>query len=167
VIDKRHFPFCAVPEKQERGAYHMHIAVVGNQDLPFLRACWYVALGGTETDTDSAVRGNIDVTSSEMRFGGLTQALITQKLVNYLCKYLTKTFDDDDTLGIHRYTKSRGIPKPKTQKQYLMACFCNGKGDFLDAIKETIGIAKLFGVGHDYTLYNRDEDLFILRGTYQ
>jgi hypothetical protein len=66
----RDWPYVAVREVQERGALHMHIACVGKQDLPLIRACWYVALGGSEFDGGENVLGQIDVQSQKRRFSG-------------------------------------------------------------------------------------------------
>jgi hypothetical protein len=164
LAEKRHYAFCAVPELQERGAYHMHIAVVGKQDIPFLRACWYVALNGTESDTGEQVKGQIDVTNSKRKFGTETTFHKTQTLVGYLTKYITKSFDEDTTLGVHRYTKSRGIPKVDTNKQYLMACFSNGQKGFLDAIYEVVDKLEGQGIGDDWQIWNRGQELFVIRG---
>jgi hypothetical protein len=164
IQSKRHYPFCAVPELQERGAYHMHVAVSGKQDIPFLRACWYVALGGTEFDKNEQVLGNIDVTTQTKRFSNSTTTLKTRALVGYLTKYITKSFQEDSELGIHRYTKSRGNPPVDTKREYLMACFSNGEKGFLDAIKEVIDIAEVQGIGNDWSIWNRNDELFIIRG---
>lgn len=165
VLEKRDFQFMAVPELQERGAFHMHLGVTGKQDIPLLRACWYVALGGAVNDSKERARGAINVTFAQKKFGNETPHFKKMKLVNYLVKYIAKTFEDDNTLGIHRYTKSRHIPKPETDRYYLNSCFHIGKGDFLDVIHEVIANAKICGVGDDYTLFNRGEDVLILRGS--
>lgn len=162
---KRHFPFVAVPELQDRGAYHMHIACVGKQDLNLLRACWYVALGGSPSDKGADVRGQIDVTSQKKMFGTASEKFKTMKLVNYLTKYISKGFTQDDRVGEKRYSKARDIEPPKQLKQYLLACFSNGQQDFVDAIQETISIANFYGIGSDFQMFNRGTDLFILRGT--
>lgn len=162
--EKRVYPFCAVPELQDRGAYHMHMAVVGFQDIPLLRACWYVALGGAENDKGIDVLGQIDVTSSHKRWGGETETFKTQKLVGYMVKYMGKTFEENEMLGIHRYSVSRrDIPKTKTQKQFLHACYSNGSDDYVDALKEVYQYAEFLGV-QNLVPFNRDLDMFILRG---
>ena len=162
--DPRDFKFVAVPELQKRGAYHMHIGVTGKQDIPLLRACWYVALGGSISDKGENVLGAINVTHAEKRFADASPHMKKMKLVNYLVKYISKTFEEDESLGIHRYTKSRGIPKPQASRYYLNSCFYLGTGDFINIIMETIEHAKVLGVGNDYSIFNRGEEFFILRG---
>jgi hypothetical protein len=163
--DLRHYPYCAVPEYQERGAFHMHVACVGKQDIPLLRACWYTALGGQINDTGEDVKGQIDIRYNPKRFSGESELFKTFKLVNYLTKYISKSFEASEELGIHRYSKSREIPKVITHKQFLIAAYSNGNNEFLDAMKEVISISEFIGVGNDYQLWNRGLDLFVLRGT--
>lgn len=161
--DQRYFPFVAVPELQDRGAYHMHLAVAGKQDLNLLRACWYVALGGSVSDKGSDVLGQIDVTSQKRMWGTASETYKTMKLVGYLTKYIGKGFESDERLGEKRYSKSRQIPKVIKWQQNLVACFSNGQQDFVDAMQETFRIAELHGIGNDIMIWNRGTDLFTLR----
>lgn len=162
-LTKFDWPYVAVRELQERGALHMHIACCGRQDIATLRACWYVALGGNHNDTAENTLGQIDVQSHTKRFSGETSVFKTFKLVQYLTKYITKTFETDNTLGKARYKASRQIPKPIVHKQYLQAYFSYGDKPFTDAMKEVISIAGFHGVT-DFQLWNRGDDIFILRG---
>ncbi len=165
--EKRQYAFCAVPEKQERGAFHMHIAVVGKQDIPLLRACWYVALGGNVNDAGADVKGQIDVTHQGKRFGGQTESWKAQKLVDYLTKYIGKSFLENETLGIHRYVKSLNQEKVIIHKQYLIACYSNGKKDHVDAMQEVVELANSMGV-IDHFVWGRwggGYDVFTLKGT--
>ena len=75
----------------------------------------------------------------------------------------SKGFEQSSELGQHRYKVSRGISKPNQQKQNLIACFSNGGQGFVDAVKEVLKIADFIGVT-DLELWNRGEDVFILRG---
>lgn len=163
--EPRHWPYVAVREKQDRGAYHMHIACVGKQDLALLRGCWYVALGGTVQDEGSDSLGAINVQYAQKRFSGQTETHKTFKLVQYLCKYIAKTFDDTDELGQRRYKASRLIPKPRTQTQYLPIYYSMGDERFPEAMKAAIAIAKFIGV-ENFEPWNRGLDIYILRGTY-
>ena len=155
--------YVATPELQERGAYHMHIACVGKQDISLLRACWYVALGGTANDKGEHVLGQIDVQSDKKRFSGETSVFKTFKLVSYLTKYVTKSFLTSDLMGEKRYSSSRGVPKPQIQKRYLTALFDMPIECFSEAMREVIYDAEFEGVT-DYQLWNRGLDIFILRG---
>jgi len=96
-IVRREIPgyrWVAVPERQERGAWHWHIAVKGFQNVRFLREAWKRVVGD----------GNIDVKGPgrKVRVGKL-------KLAYYLVKYISKK-SDDVKMGLHRYfgTRERG-----------------------------------------------------------
>ena len=165
--ENRFYPFCAVPEQQERGAFHMHIAVVGKQDIPLLRACWYVALGGSINDAGEVVKGQIDVTHQSKKWGGESEAWKAQKLVDYLSKYIGKSFLENEKLGLTRYTKSRNQEKVILKKQYLLACYSNGEKDHIDAMSEVIDIANDMGVV-DFFVWGRwggGYDVFTLKGS--
>jgi len=162
---KRDYAYVAVPELQERGAYHMHIACVGRQDLDLLRACWYVALGGSESDSGTSVLGQIDVQYHKKRFSGLTEIHKTFKLVGYLTKYIAKSFEVSHQLGEKRYSSTRSVPKPIVNNQNLVAMFDAGDKPFVDSIKEVLSIAEFHGL-RDLQLWNRGLDVFVLRGTY-
>lgn len=165
--EKRIYDFCAVPERQKRGAYHMHVAVVGFQDLALLRACWYVALGGSVSDTGDTVKGELDVTSQVKRWGGVSENWKAQKLVDYLTKYIGKSFQENETLGIHRYVKSLNQAKVIVKKQFLIACYSHGKKDHVDAMKEVIELAESMGVT-DHFIWGRwggGYDVFTLKGS--
>ena len=92
--------YVAVPEKQQRGAWHWHLAVAGRQDVNLLRTCWLAVVG----------EGNIDV--QPPKIGKQKQRLA---IVRYLSKYLTKTFSEDEhELNGHRFRASQGIYIPCT-----------------------------------------------------
>lgn len=162
--EKRTWQYVAVPELQDRGAFHMHIACHGKQDLSLLRACWYVALGGSVSDKGDQVLGAVDVQFHKKRFSGLTELHKTFSLVRYLTKYISKGFEDQDQLGLQRYKVSNKIEKPITHKQFLMACFANNQKGFFEAMQEVLGIAEFMGVGLNFELWNRGEDVFTLKG---
>lgn len=87
------FPWLAVPELQERGAWHWHLAVRGWQNVQLLRSIWRSIVG----------EGNIDVRSprkgKRARFGRLA-------LSYYLAKYILKEKDNTEP-GQHRYYRAR------------------------------------------------------------
>jgi len=90
--------YIAVPEKQKRGAWHWHIAVVGRQNIELLRASWRQVVGGGNIDVQPPKRGK-----SNRRLG----------IVKYLGKYLAKGFAEDHReLNGHRYRASLGIAIP-------------------------------------------------------
>lgn len=162
---RREFNYVAVPELQERGAFHMHMAVHGKQDIKFLNACWYVALGGSPTDKGDNTKGAVNVVYFKRRFSGYRSEIKTTRLVSYLTKYVTKDFFNDDNLGQHRYSRSRGIPKPYESKQFLQSCAQIGKG-FVDAIIEVNEILKFITGKNpcDFSIWNRKDEILIMRG---
>ena len=90
--------YIAVPERQQRGAWHWHLAVVGRQDVELLRDCWRFVVGD----------GNIDVQKPKNRTANRRLAL-----VRYLGKYLAKGFEEEErALNGHRYRASLGIQVP-------------------------------------------------------
>lgn len=97
---RKHLPkwvFIAVPERQKRGAWHWHLAVVGRQDVKLLRHLWRSVVG----------EGNIDV---QRPMTGMNRRLA---IVKYLGKYLTKGFTEGDReLNGHRFRASLGINVP-------------------------------------------------------
>lgn len=98
---KKYLPrwvYIAVPERQQRGAWHWHLAVIGRQDVKLLRACWRKVVG----------EGNIDV--QRPRPGMANRRLA---LVRYLGKYLAKGFEEGNKeLNGHRFRASLGIIVP-------------------------------------------------------
>lgn len=163
-LHPNNWAFVGVREFQERGALHMHIACVGRQNIAFLRACWYVALGGHYADSFEQARGQVDVQYSQKRFSGQSETHKTFKLVQYLCKYISKSFEENTELGKARYKASRGIPAPIVNKQYLPVYFSSGNESFIKAMEASLRIAEFLGV-ENQELWNRGLDIFILRGS--
>lgn len=97
---RKHLPnwvFIAVAERQERGAWHWHLAVVGRQDVKLLRHLWRSIVGD----------GNIDV---QQPAAGMNRRLA---IVKYLGKYLSKGFSEGDReINGHRFRSSLGIKVP-------------------------------------------------------
>lgn len=167
TIPRRSYPYVAVPELQDRGAYHMHIAVTGKQDIKLLRACWYVALGGSVSDSGENALGQIDVQFRKKRWGNTSETFQNLLLVRYLTKYIDKDFDKTSELGLHRYFKARDIPQPVVQKQFVFSCCMNGRG-FSDAIVEVSDLAQFVTGVHPTEMipWNRGQDIFILRAAF-
>ncbi|TBR08425.1 MAG: hypothetical protein EPO47_08625 [Rugosibacter sp.] len=89
--------FITVPERQKRGAWHWHLAVVGRQDVDLLRRCWRHVVDEGNIDVQKPRRGK------NRRLG----------IVAYLSKYLAKGFAENDReLNGHRYRASLGIQVP-------------------------------------------------------
>lgn len=91
------YPYVVVFERQKRGAIHWHLAVKGFQHVHLLRRLWREVVG----------EGNVDVQYRRSR-----HSLTRQKLVYYLCKYITKAAEELP-LGRHRYRASLGIEIPR------------------------------------------------------
>jgi hypothetical protein len=130
--------FVAIREKQDNGAYHLHCAVVGRQDITFIRRCWFVAIGGHQDDQGADTLGNIDVRGPSKRWGAKTLEWKQDKLAGYMTKYLHKTFDDLEEKGSKRYWAGRTNDKPQ------MLSFWLGAQCFEDAIKESHSIFRFY-----------------------
>ena len=90
--------YIGVPERQKRGAWHWHMAVIGRQDVALLRACWRSTVG----------EGNIDVQRPKQGTGNRRLGI-----VKYLGKYLAKGFEEGNReLNGHRFRASHGIKVP-------------------------------------------------------
>jgi len=115
------FAYVAVLERQERGAYHAHIAIKGAVNFNFLRTAWHKALGCPGLMVGELSPGNVDVTTPRAaRWGTEFSRWKAAKLSAYLVKYMSKTFDD----GIsekHKYFKSKDIEPPRERKYILSA----------------------------------------------
>lgn len=157
--------YVAVKEFQERGALHMHCAVVGKQDIKFLRKCWYAALGADPNAQGDQTPGQVDIRYKKKRFSGQSSVFSALQLAAYLSKYISKTFAHERELGLHRYQASRGIDAPKVMRQYLGAVgYIHKDNSFAVAASETLGIADLMGV-FDYQIWaTPDLHVMVLRG---
>lgn len=121
---RKRFPewlYVAVRESQERGALHLHCAVVGRQDVRFLRACWWRIVGDGQ--------GNIDVRGPAKRWGNESVRWNPHKLSSYMCKYMIKDFLAAEAEK-KRYWSAKGVEIPK-------AVYWLGATNFPGAVKET------------------------------
>ncbi|VVE88031.1 rolling circle replication-associated protein [Pandoraea bronchicola] len=94
------FQYVAVPERQKRGAWHLHIAVKGRQNYRVLRAIWISIVGNDN--------GYVRVSNPFRQKGQ------HHKLAAYLSKYITKDFAEH-TMNEKRYWTSKGIEVPERQ----------------------------------------------------
>lgn len=138
--------YVAVLERQERGAYHIHCAVRGFQNVNFLRKAWFKALGGQGNETGEGTPGNIDVTSpKKARWGTQRSDWQSGKLAGYLTKYLAKTFDLESSEK-RRYWHSKDISAPAKARFLLCAT------SMIEAIHEIKSILDLhYGYAIDFT----------------
>lgn len=135
--------YVAVPEKQERGAYHVHCAVKGHQNVNYLRAAWHKALGFKTVQKGEDSPGNVDVTTPrKAKWGTEFSRWKVNKLAAYLTKYLSETFSEVDTEK-RRFWQSADIEKPVKRRLILSA------KDMAAAIIEAAGV---LGWMYDYPL---------------
>lgn len=92
--------YVAVLERQDRGAWHIHLAVHGRQVYDVVRALWHEVVG--------AGMGNIDVQNPKGNHAGKVKEWPRHKLAAYISKYIGKDAEDSE-LNAKRYWSSRGI----------------------------------------------------------
>jgi hypothetical protein len=110
------WPYVATMERQQRGAWHIHCAVKGRQDVNKLRGLWWKALGavvkwhrGRPEALGAESPGNIDVQGPAAG----RRSWRSRSLAGYLSKYITK----DAALvpkGARRYWAPDGFVCPKS-----------------------------------------------------
>ncbi|WP_143707493.1 hypothetical protein [Uliginosibacterium sp. TH139] len=136
----RPWPYVAVPELQDRGAFHIHLAVKGWQPYSVIRRCWYQALGGRGDEKGVETPGQVDVTSPRAKqgMGGAGRQWDSSRLSGYIVKYMEKTFDDLTDSEKKRYWHSADAKKPTVHRVWL------GAVDVTEACPEAIGVLQTF-----------------------
>lgn len=94
--------YVAVPERQERGAWHVHIALKGWLPVDEVRAHWHAVVGEGNIDIARSRRGRMDA----------------KRIAGYLAKYIGKAFDEVCD-GRARYWGSRGLPAPECSEHWV------------------------------------------------
>jgi hypothetical protein len=107
------FEYVVVPERQERGAVHFHMAIRGFRDVNILRYLWRRVLCGDGNASSENSPGNIDITSP--RRGGQWQRA---RLSRYLSKYMGKDFLEGN-MHARRFSSSCSIAAPEVTRFYL------------------------------------------------
>lgn len=135
-------------EKQERGAWHLHLAVKGRQDVNFLRRCWYRALGGTGDEKGQESPGACNVRGPRRRWGADGAKWRAARLASYIAKYIGKELDDrEQRSGAKSYWVSRGIATPEPVRVWLPA------RTVLDAIQDAVKVAVAHGVREAWSVW--------------
>lgn len=104
------FFYVVVPERQDRGAWHFHLAVKGFYNVNLVRYHWRKAICG---DGKGDV-GTINITSP--RRGPQWQR---GKLSSYLAKYIGKDFGADEQMYSRRFASSQSIPAPISHTYFV------------------------------------------------
>jgi hypothetical protein len=127
--------YVAVAEKQKRGAWHLHVAVSGRQDVKLWRNTWRRVVG----DIEGKSGGNIHVRGPESlkKLGLMNSGMIAQ----YLSKYINKYFDTG-LIGVRRYRTSINI---KIKKNVV---YC------VPSISNSATLMNLYRVFEEITGYN-------------
>lgn len=107
------FDYVCVPERQQRGAWHFHVAVRGYYNYNILRYFWR---GSIKSGLPLSDRGN--VTGAPSPKG--REAWQVKEMARYMIKYMTKSMNEVTAIGARRYSKSKGIPEPRRQKFYVL-----------------------------------------------
>lgn len=129
--------YVMVPEVQERGAWHFHVAVKGFQNVNYLRACWYRVVGEG--------MGNIDVQGPSARWAkqGGAKTWRQRSLVNYLCKYLGKNFETM-AKGSRRFEASRDAPRPQISRFWMQGV--TSEGELFERVYSIVAQGRAVGV---------------------
>jgi hypothetical protein len=100
------FHYVATFERQQRGAWHIHVAVRGRQMFQLVRSIWRNVIGNS---ADGQVGGNVHV-RNPVDFGFGKNG--THKLAAYIAKYIGKDIAAHEINKKH-YWSSRGIVLPE------------------------------------------------------
>jgi hypothetical protein len=103
------FQYVATFERQERGAWHIHVAVHGRQSYQLVRSIWQSVIGKAPDGRSGGAANVRD--PHKFGFGRKGQ----HKLASYIAKYIIKNSEYHD-LDKKRYWTSRGIVVP--EKKY-------------------------------------------------
>ena len=106
------FRSVVVLEKQQRGAYHAHMALKGYYNINLLRYFWREALCGNGKASGEDSPGNVQITSPRKGYWNRS------KISRYLSKYMSKE-SLDLPAGTKRYVSWGKIEKPKKYVFYI------------------------------------------------
>lgn len=103
------FPYVAVPERQKRGAWHLHVACQGKVAKRLIIAVWLRVVGGR--GNGYCFVSNPGRSDSQRNNGKRWES---HRLAAYISKYISKDVSGRD-LNDKRYWTSRGIVVPERQ----------------------------------------------------
>jgi len=151
--------YVAVPEKQDRGALHLHLAVKGFQDINYLRYCWYKVLGCVGAEKGAAL-GQVDVTKPRSYARNGTQYSWRQdRLASYLTKYMGKAFDEAQHHSKRYWASRKDVKKPAVYRFWLASA------NTAEMIKDVWAIAERLGIASDRSYFQSyDQTLLYLSG---
>jgi hypothetical protein len=98
--------YVVVPEYQQRGAVHFHLAISGYYDVNTVRKLWRRAVGHRE--------GNIDITSPKR---AKKNSWNPRRVANYVSKYITK--EETTEFNRRRYASGGSIELPEAKTGWL------------------------------------------------
>lgn len=130
---KKRYPnwrYVTVRESQERGSFHLHVAVSGRQDIRWLLRCWLLSIGQSEEDVNAWIvdgvklgersLGAVNVQAPNRRWGGSQKQWKRDKLAAYLTKYIGKEFEESEKFS-KKYWHSDNCAKPIIERFWLRA----------------------------------------------
>lgn len=130
---KKRYPdwrYVTVRESQERGSFHLHVAVSGRQDIRWLLRCWLLSIGQPESDVNSWIvdgvklgeksLGAVNVQAPSRRFSGSQKQWKRDKLAGYLTKYIGKEFEESEKFS-KKYWHSDNCEQPIIERFWLRA----------------------------------------------
>jgi hypothetical protein len=94
------FAYVAVPERQDRGAWHFHLAIRGFRNVSVLRYLWHKVVGS----------GSVNI--------GRGGAWKRGAIARYLCKYMSEDFDTGQAYR-KRYSSAGTIAEPSRVRLYI------------------------------------------------
>jgi hypothetical protein len=106
------FHYVAVLERQQRGVWHIHVAVSGRQNWKLLRSIWLSVIGksGTDGTVNASIQGFEKYCAFE-RIGGKGRAM-RHRIASYIAKYIGKDANPS-TFNKKRYWRAKALLCPK------------------------------------------------------
>ncbi|HTH61272.1 MAG TPA: hypothetical protein VL689_14065 [Paraburkholderia sp.] len=151
------FHYVAVLERQQRGAWHIHVAVNGRQNWNLLRSIWLSVI--SRSGTDGAVNDSIGNRKRKALFsqwGGKGRAM-RHRIATYIAKYVGKNADAT-TFNKKRYWTSKGIVLPELTTYAHLGPEC-GRGDAIGAAYDCVD-ANGADFGNAQVFWNRGIGVF-------